>query len=155
MPNGPPATPVRVDRKVLPNIFYLARDCLLWVGTSALSVLQSVQRNPPPSRHGAPNHHHLSDDVASYQDFSVVELFSLVDSSCTLVKCLSCMTCSSPRSMYDTDLRLRRRHSTASPLSFVRPSANCCPVGATGFPQLTNDRTSSCSLSRTREVPPA
>ena len=64
----------------------------------------------------------------SYQDFSVVELFSLADSFCTLVRCLSCMTCSSPRSIHDPDLRLRRRHSTASPLSFVRPSANCSPV---------------------------
>ena len=64
----------------------------------------------------------------SYQDFSVVEIFSIADSFCALVRCLSCMTCSSPRSMYDPDLRLRRRHSTASPLSFVRPSANCSPV---------------------------
>ena len=66
----------------------------------------------------------------SYQDFSVVELFSLADSFCTLVRCLSCMTCSSPRSIYDPGLRHRRRRSTASPLSFVRPSANCSPVGA-------------------------
>ena len=91
----------------------------------------------------------------SHQDPPAVEHSSLADSSCTLVRCFSCMTCSSPRSMYDPDLRLWRTHSTASPLSFVRPSASCSPVGATGHTQLTHDRTSSCSLSRTREVSPA
>ena len=71
----------------------------------------------------------------SHQDCSTVGLFSLADSSFTLVMCLSCMTCSSNRSMYDPDLKLRRRHSTASPSSFVGPSANCCPVGATRITQ--------------------
>ena len=66
----------------------------------------------------------------SHQGSSTVRLFSLADCLFTLVMCLSCMTCSSHRSMYDPDLKLRRRHSIASCLSFVRPSANCSPVGA-------------------------
>ena len=62
------------------------------------------------------------------QDCSTVNL----SSSFLLVldSCLSCMTCSSLRSMHDPDLKPRRRHSTASPLSFVSPSANCKPMGA-------------------------
>ena len=62
------------------------------------------------------------------QDCSTVNLTS--SSLLVLDSCLSCMTCSSLRSIYDPDLKLRRRHSTASPLSFVSPSANCKPVGA-------------------------
>ena len=85
------------------------------------------------------------------------------------VKCLSSMTCSSHRSMYDPDLKLRRRDSMASVVSFVRTSANC-PVGTqritqpvffkdsriistsmavaalTGIPRLINDRTGAYSL---------
>ena len=54
----------------------------------------------------------------------------LLTASALPVRCLSCMTCYSPRSIFGPDLRPRRRHSTASPLSFVRPSSNCSPVGA-------------------------
>ena len=62
------------------------------------------------------------------QDCSTVNL----SSSFLLVldSCLSCMTCSSLRSTNDPDLKLGRRHSTASSLSFVNPSANCKPVSA-------------------------
>ena len=62
------------------------------------------------------------------QDCSTVNL----SSSFLLVldSCLSCMTCSSLRSKNDPDLKLGRRHSTASPLSFVSPSTNCKPVDA-------------------------
>ena len=61
------------------------------------------------------------------QDCSTVNL----SSSFLLVldSCLSCMTCSSLRSIFDPDLKLRRRHSTVSPLSFASPCANCKPVG--------------------------
>ena len=77
----------------------------------------------------------------SHQGCSTVGFFSLADCVFTLVVCLSCMTCSSHRSMYDPDLKVRRRHSTASPSSFVRPSANCRPVGAQRvfFNGLAND----------------
>ena len=87
------------------------------------------------------------------------------------------MTCSSLRSTYDPDLKLRRRHSTASPLSFVSPTAICKPACAQRITQPvffkdsrmmststadllscnfvglpTNDRTDSYSLQHTQEV---
>ena len=86
----------------------------------------------------------------SHQGCSTVGLFSLADCLFTLVICLSCMTCSFHRNMYDPDLKLRRRHSTASPLSFVRPSTNCSTVGAQRITQpvfFTDSRMISKSMA--------